>query len=151
MIPRLLLALPLVLVAATADARELCAPVASVYFAAKGNVEISDVHLITQKKIPAVDKIIPAAVDPAMPPSSGLLVVWHDRKAILFVVINELICGSGTDVLYDEIPKLQAALSERAAFKLHPKEYRKKRTRKPTRRSARKPVETPVIVGRAME
>lgn len=134
------------------QAAELCAPVEQVYSTAKQNTEISDVLPIAQKKIPAIEKILPVAIDPTMPPSSGLLVIWHDRKAILFVVINELICGRGTDVLYDEIPKLQAALSRRE-FKLYPKQYRKPRRRLHTIRYAARPVvqiERPVA-GKAME
>lgn len=131
---------------------KLCAPVDSVYFAAKGNAEVSDVLLIRRSKIPAIERIIPEAIDPAMAPSSGLLIVWHDRKAVLFVVINETICGRGIDVLHDEVPRLQAILAQRE-FKLYPKQYRKPRRRLHTIRYATKKPEAQIErpAGKAME
>lgn len=133
---------------AKAEELPLCAPVEEVYFAAKVNAKISDVRLITRKAVPAIEQIIPEAIDPAMTPSTGLLIVWLDRKAILFVAFNQIVCGRGIDVLYDEVPRLQAALSEReqrAAFKLHPKVKPKiaQRAKQPRRRMPTRHAATP--------
>lgn len=147
MTPRLALALPLVLAAATADAAERkCADLPRVIAEAH-----KDKNLLRTRTIERMPMLRLQAVRPNKPPimpdyDAGLLVEWKDGSGILLKGFGLTLCREQflTQMQLTEHRILLASFTK--------SKTKRERTRKPYQRSARAPVETkPVIAGRAME